>query len=142
MSANLEARVVGYIKENSENGGKSINLSLAKIAAQIGCPVASVHRSVQKLERDGLIRVEKHRARNKPDTIIFLGSSDDYLPIASQLMEQSANLAELTQSLVSKLTDRQREIHDLRTRLAVYENRKVVETVNLKDNMTMVIYQN
>lgn len=144
MGTTLENRVEDYLKANS-GGGKSINLSLAKIADHLGCSVASVHRNVQRLEREGLIHVEKHRARNKPDTITFIGENkeDDFYKYLSQVVEQTTVLLQLTNNLSAKLADRQKEIHALRERLNELENRKIVNTIDLpNNNMTMVIYQN
>jgi DNA-binding transcriptional regulator YhcF (GntR family) len=138
----LEDRVENYIQENSAEG-RALNLSLAKMADQIGCSVATVHRTVQKLEREGLIKIERHRARNKADKIIFVGKNlDDVSSLMSELVEKSNSFNSLVQNLVTKLSNKEIKIRELEEKLQSYENRQIIDEVKVSDNVTAVFYRN
>lgn len=142
MSTELEDKIVDYIKQNSSDG-RSLDMSLAKMTEHIGCSVASVHRNVQRLESQGLIRVDKRRAKNKPDIITFLGNdTQNVLSVVSKLMDQSASFTLLISDLSSKIQSQQDEIQALRNRVREYERRTIIDQVKISDEVTAIFYRN
>lgn len=141
QARNVESRIETYIRDNS-SGGRTLDISLAKMADQLGCSVASVHRTVQKMESEGLIKIERRRARNRPDKITFLGDSPDrVLNTVVELIEQSEHFNTTIKTLADQLTKSQAEIEELRETLGLYEGRQVIDEVTLNDNILVVFYR-
>lgn len=136
----MEDKVRNYLHGLSESDNE-INLSLAKLADRIGCSVATVHRTVRKLESENIITIKRSKAKNKPDTIVFLYDSDDIRPMVTELISKSDTISDLIKQMVNKLMSKQNEINELKKKLQVYESRVPVQEVKLDNDLTAVFYK-
>ncbi len=112
---NSEVKIKDYIKSNISNG--AISISLSKMAEDTNLSTATVHRAIKKLRDNSIIRVDKSKARCKPDTIVFLGDTDDISLITSELTLQSKSVSILTEELIKRLIMKQKEIEYLKRKL-------------------------
>ena len=117
----MEDRVREYFHGLSESRDE-ISLSLAKLAEQIGCSVATVHRTVRKLENEDIISIRRSKAKNRP-------------------VAKSDTINELLRQITDKLLSKQNEVNALKEALQYYESREVIKEVELDNGVLAVFYK-
>lgn len=76
--------VARYIQMINQDG--VIKKSMMEMAKEIGYSNATIHRSIQRLQEEGMIQVVPSKSQREPNTIVYLGPHSDDL---SQLVKQA-----------------------------------------------------
>lgn len=91
--------ILRYIKYTSQSG--ILKKSMMNIAKETGLSNATIHRSIKKLEEDGMIQVIPSRHKKRPNTIVYLGPTYNEV----EVLIQKANAAAI------KLTEASNEVN-------------------------------
>lgn len=100
--------VVDYLKTFSQNG--KLKESLIDIADKLGYSNATIHRTLKRLEEDGLVKIIPSEAPREPNTIVYLGEIKEAQDIVLQGEQLMAKLQSLTQEVEEYLKESSRVI--------------------------------
>lgn len=93
--------LLNYIRRNAVNG--TLQRSMADIAKDIGVTNATVHRSLRKLEKEGLIEVVPSDNPRLPCTIVYKGEEESTAnDIAKETIEKLDTLLNTCRMIVKQ----------------------------------------
>lgn len=111
--------IARYIKTVNQNG--ILKRSMMDMAKDTGYSNATVHRSIQQLESEGLIQIIPTKSKRKPNTIIYLGPNiDDVDHLLQKAHTAVYNLHQATSEIDSIMSQIQQSITLLDTTSSEY----------------------
>lgn len=109
--------ILRYLKRVQKDG--LIKKSMMQMAEETGYSNATIHRSIKTLEKEGYIQIIPSKNPKKPNTIIYLGPSE----------EEMENLLEKANYAVQNLIQASNEVQEI---LRMIEN--TVLFIDLSDS--------
>lgn len=109
--------ILRYLKRVQKDG--LIKKSMMQMAKETGYSNATIHRSIKTLEKEGYIQIIPSKNPKKPNTIIYLGPSE----------EEMENLLEKANYAVQNLIQASNEVQEI---LRMIEN--TVLFIDLSDS--------